>query len=94
MSFIFCVNIATSIIIVAYFVSGNQKWAIAFFQNKLLLIIIGIGSAYAHVLFGKHTGRYYSVDSAKSSRWKRYLFAYVCGSVALLVGAIFIAVLK
>lgn len=88
MSFICSINIGVIIALVDYFVNGNLSRSVAFFQNKILLILVGIGIAYAHVLFGKYTGRYDSVDPAKSSRWKRYLIVYGCTSAALLFGAV------
>jgi hypothetical protein len=93
LSFIFGVNAASLVTVGDYLLTGNQNWSMRLFEYKGLILLFGGVIAYGHVLFGKHTGRYYSLEPAKSPRWKRYLFVYVCGSIALTLGTIILTVL-
>jgi hypothetical protein len=93
LSFIFGANAASLLTVGDYLLNGNQNWSMHLFGYKSLVLLFGCVVAYAHVLFGKHTGRYNSVEPARSSRWKRYLFVYVCASIALTLGTILLTVL-
>jgi hypothetical protein len=93
LSFVFGANAASLLTVGDYLLNGNQKWSMHLFEYKSLFLLFGGVVACAHVLFGKHTGRYNSVEPARSSRWKRYLAIYVCCSVALTIGTIILTVL-
>ena len=94
MSFLFCVNFGAIITLTDCMLHNNLKWATFFFENKALLILLGIGVAYAHVQFGKLTGRYNSIEPADSARWKLYIMLYAGVSILMVVGAVAVSLLK
>jgi hypothetical protein len=91
MSFLFCITITAALPIADYFINGSIEWSVALFANKPLLILAGIIIAYAHVRFGKRTGRYNSAEPAPAPHWKAYLSLYATGTTLLFVVAIFLA---
>jgi hypothetical protein len=92
MSFLFCITIAAALLIGDYFINGTLNRSIALSANKPLLVFMGIVSAYAHIQFGKRTGRYTSVDPVAAPHWKLYLSLYAIGATLLLLGAFSLAI--
>ena len=92
MSMFCCLDVGAAIPIADYLIYGGHDLAGVLYENKLGVLLIGVAIAYAHVLFGKHTGRYKSLEPARSSRWKRYLFIRASITAALMLTAILIAV--
>ena len=77
-----------------YLLAGNVDWAVYLFQYKAVLILCGLVIGYAHIQFGKHSGRYYCEDLSAPPRWKVYLTLYAGVSTSLLLGAIAAALLS
>ncbi len=94
MSLIFCLNVGSILILSDHFMNGSQRWTTELFGNKWLLLLIGIGIGYLHVMFGKRTGRYDHTGPASSSSWKRYLGVYATSSVIMFLCAIIVLLLK
>lgn len=93
LSLICCVAVSAGFTLLDYLVTGNVDRAVYLFQNKPALILCGVAIAYAHVQFGKHTGRYHSVDLSEPPKWKSYLVIYSGISTVLLIAAIVVALL-
>jgi hypothetical protein len=91
LSFIFGCNLGSVITLTDFALHKNLTWSVEFFANKVLLVGIGIGIAFAHVLFGKRTGRYSSIDPSNSSKWKGYMWVYASASIFLLLSSIIVA---
>jgi hypothetical protein len=91
MSFLFCITIGAALPIADYLINGTIDWSVALFANKPLLILAGVLSAYAHVKFGKETGRYSSVEPVPVPHWKVYLSFYATCTTLLFFGAILLA---
>lgn len=94
LSFICCVAITAGITVLDYLLAGNVDWAVYLFQYKAVLILCGLVIGYAHIQFGKHSGRYYCEDLSAPPRWKVYLTLYAGVSTSLLLGAIAAALLS
>jgi hypothetical protein len=94
LSFICCVAITAGVTVINYFVAGNIDWSVQLFEYKAGLILCGVAVGYAHIQFGKHTGRYHSTDLSAPPGWKAYLTLYVSVSGSLLVGAIIVALMS
>jgi hypothetical protein len=91
MSFICGIALAGGITVTDYLLHRNIDWSVALSGRKFLLLLAGVVIAYAHVQFGKSTGRYTSVAPAEPSRWKRYLCIYAGFSGLLFAGALILA---
>jgi len=92
MSMLCCLDFAAAVPIIDVLLTGSDTWIDALYAHPITPLSIGIAIAYAHVLFAKSTGNYYSIEPAKSTRWKRYLAIYICITVILVVSALLVAV--
>ena len=91
LSFLFCVAITAAVTLADYFINGNILWSVELFGNKLALIATGIAVAYAHIQFGKRTGRYNSVELLSPSHWQIYFAIYAGTAAILLLSAVLVA---
>ena len=88
LSFLFCMNLGAAITLGDYLVNGNQNLSIWFFGHTMLLLLLGVGVAWLHVVFGKMTGIYGRAGPSRSPRWKSALSVYAGASGALFLAAI------
>jgi hypothetical protein len=79
-----CVSILPIIatfILVDYAIHRNTQMSIGLTGNKIFLAVVALGTGCGHVFLAKRTGRYVSVQPAKSTSWKKYLTIYIGCSV-------------
>ena len=88
LSFLCNMNLISLPTICDYAISGQLRYVTWISQYKLLLVLSCVLVAWAHVVFGKHSGVYFRTGPAASLRWRRAFAIYAATTVALFILAL------
>lgn len=93
LSFLFGICAAALQVLIDAYITGSLQGTMWLYDHKLLIIVFGILTAWAHVRYAKYRNVYDTVGPPMSKSWMPWLVGYCITAGLLSLGAVWTAYL-